>query len=226
MEDLKIERYAQSRASFEDRAISGLQDGYSVEQLHEMVRKQLQAATRASWTEEKSLRTRVDLLLMHSMMLRSETSRDAELADLSTLELTNEAEPTFALILTQNKSKTIDQADSASASKTRYNGILRAKATHACPVGALAQWFVYRWDIHQEPPPDFSRRSSWYMTKVVPGSLKKPRDSMSREIQSKWVDRTFDAIDLVSTKCLHTMRKSCARLMDGLELPYDQASYT
>jgi hypothetical protein len=34
MEDLKIERYSQQRAAFEDRAISGLQDGYTSEQLH------------------------------------------------------------------------------------------------------------------------------------------------------------------------------------------------
>jgi hypothetical protein len=36
MEDLKIERYFQQRAAFEDRAISGLQDGYTLEQLQKI----------------------------------------------------------------------------------------------------------------------------------------------------------------------------------------------
>jgi hypothetical protein len=41
MEDLKIERYSQQRAAFEDRAISGLQDVYTSEQLHKMLDAQL-----------------------------------------------------------------------------------------------------------------------------------------------------------------------------------------
>jgi len=143
MEDLKIERYSQQRAAFEDRAISGLQDGYTLEQLQKMLDAQLRWPKEKSWEEAKALRTRLDLLLMHSMMLRSETTRSAELPDFSSLDLPNEGEPTFAVILTQNKGKTIDQAESGNSSTTRYNGFLRAKTALACPVGALAQWLVY-----------------------------------------------------------------------------------
>jgi hypothetical protein len=96
---MKIERYSQQRAAFEDRSISGLQDGYTLEQLQKMLDAQLRWPRGKSWEEAKALRTRLDLLLMHSMMLRSETTRSAELPDFS-LDLPNEGEPTFAVILT------------------------------------------------------------------------------------------------------------------------------
>ena len=222
MEDLKIERYSEQRAAFEDRAISGLQDGYTLEQLQKMLDAQLRWPKEKSWAEPKALRTRLDLLLMHSMMLRSETTRSAELPDFSSLDLPNEGEPTFAVILTQNKGKTIDQAESGNASMTRYNGFLRAKTALACPVGALAQWLVYRWDVSDEEPPNFADRSSWYTTKIIPGDLKAPGEEMSSQTEAKWVDRTFNSIGFVSSKVLHTMRKSVSRLMDFLELPWDQ----
>ena len=210
MEDLKIERYSQQRAAFEDRAISGLQDGYTLEQLQKMLDAQLRRPKEKSWEEAKALRTRLDLLLIHSMMLRSETTRSAELPDFSSLDLPNEGEPTFAVIL--------------SPSTTRYNGFLRAKTALACPVGALAQWLVYRWDILGEEPPNFADRSSWYTAKIIPGDLKTPGEEMSAQTEAKWVDRTFDSIGFVSSKVLHTMRKSVSRLMDFLELPWDQVN--
>jgi hypothetical protein len=225
LEDLKIERYSQQRAAFEDRAIAGLQDGYNLEQLQKMLDAQLRWPKEKSWAEAKALRTRLDLLLMHSMMLRSETTRSAELPDFSSLGLPNEGEPAFAVILTQNKGKTIEQAESGNASTTRYNGFLRAKTALACPVGALAQWLVYRWDIFGEEPPNFADRSSWYTAKIIPGDLKKPAEEISSQTEAKWVDRTFDGIALVSSKLLHTMRKSVSRLMDFLELPWDQVKY-
>ena len=45
---------------------------------------------------------------------------------------------------------------------------------------------------------------------------------MSSQTEAKWVDRTFDRIGFVSSKVLHTMRKSVSWLMDFLELPWDQ----
>jgi hypothetical protein len=153
------------------------------------------------------------------MMLRSETRRSAELPDFSSLDLPNEGEPTFAVILT---GKTIDQAESGNASKTRYNLFLRAKMALGYPVGALAQWIVYRWDVFGEKSPKFADRSSWYTTKIIPENLKAPDEELSSQTESKWVDRTFDSINFVSSKVLHTMRKSVSRLMDFLELPWDQ----
>jgi hypothetical protein len=162
-----------------------------------MLDAQLRRPEDKSWAEAKAPRTRLDLLLMHSTMLRSETTRSAELPDFSSLGLPNEGEPTFAVILTQNKGKTIDQAESGNASPTGYNGFLRA----------LAQWLVYRWDVSSGESPNSADRSSWYTAKIIPGDLKTPGEEMSSQTEVKWVVRTFGGIGFVSSKVLHTISR-------------------
>ena len=83
---------------------------------------------------------------------------------------------------------------------------------------------MYRWDVSDEEPPNFADRSSWYTAKIIPGDLKTPGEEMSSQTEAKWVDRTFDSIGFVSSKVLHTMRKSVSQLMDFLELPWDQVN--
>jgi hypothetical protein len=65
---------------------------FRMEQLLEMLDAQLRWPKEKSWAEQKALRTRLDLLLTHSMMLRSEMTRSAELSDFSSLDLPNEGD--------------------------------------------------------------------------------------------------------------------------------------
>ena len=223
LDDLRIVRASLRRSAFEDRAIDGLKDGYTMEQARAMSTHLLEGLDGAH--EEKTLRTRLDLLLLHSMMLRSESTRRAELADLCCLDLENEGTSCTAVVMHITRGKTIDKVDEATTRRTHYHGFIRHKEALLCPVGALAFWLFYRWEIFGEPTPDFSNRSSWYMTKILPGDLRRPQTAIHEQTEADWVRRVYAAAGIFSSKVLHLPRKAVARLMDLMELPGDQVRH-
>ena len=81
MTRLRIDWSAFKRASFEDRAIHGLTDGYTTEQAAQLS-AMLLAGGKVLGEEGVAggmwhlLRTRLDFLLMHSMMLRGEVNAE------------------------------------------------------------------------------------------------------------------------------------------------------
>jgi hypothetical protein len=81
MEGLRIEWAAEKRRTFEDRAINGLN-----------------GRQRISGTDLNLLRTRLDFLMLHSMMLRGESTRKAELADLCSVLLPDEGSECLGLV--------------------------------------------------------------------------------------------------------------------------------
>jgi len=84
---------------------------------------------------------------VHSMMLRSETTRSAELPDFSSLDLPDEGEPTFAVTLTQNKGKTIYQAEFGDVSKTPdLAGIF-----FLCYTGVRVGSWEFGLSLHEKP---------------------------------------------------------------------------
>jgi len=89
-------------------------------------------------------------------------------------------------------------------------------------VGALSQWFFYRWEISRETPPDFRSRGSWYKHPLLPKALQTPEEGLSSETQGDWIRRVFEEVHISSTKLLHTFRKSSARAMDLAEVPLEQ----
>lgn len=112
MEWLRINWAAEKRRTFEDRAINGLNDGYTSSQLRTLSKMLLGGEGGFSETDPViRLRTRLDFLFLHAMMLRGESSRNAELADLSCVELENEGPGATALMMKIVKGKTIALTD-------------------------------------------------------------------------------------------------------------------
>src|ERR1700684_683241 len=74
---------------------------------------------------------------------------------------------------------------------------------------------MYRWDVFGQKPPNLTDRSSWYTTKIILGELKAPDEQLSSQTEAKWVDTA-------SVSSPTHLRKSASRLMDFLELPWDQ----
>jgi hypothetical protein len=69
------------------------------------------------------LLTRLDMLLMHCIILRSESTRGAELSDFESIPLTNEGpEDAFAVIRRQRGGKTKDRNGGSTDHKTHYRG--------------------------------------------------------------------------------------------------------
>ena len=222
MVDLQISRAKLWRSNFEDRAINNLNDGYTLDEAVKMADHLM--GTMAARSEEKSLRLRVDLQFLHSMMLRSESTRYAEFADLCTVRLENEGPDCLAVVLRISQGKTMNRQDAANNNKTMYTGFLRHKEVLLCPVGALAFWLSYRWDVSGEAPPDFSDRASWYDTKLLPGELSHRKKSVSSRTQSTWMQTLSSESGITSSKVLHTPRKTVARMMDLWEVPAEQVS--
>jgi len=107
MDDLKRARTELRRAAYEDRAIKNLKDGYNFDESRKFSEVLLNGLN-GSEEWEKIFRTRIDLLSMHAMMLRSETMRYAELPDLCSLRIDNEGP---AVIQQITRGKTVRRED-------------------------------------------------------------------------------------------------------------------
>jgi hypothetical protein len=229
MERLRIEWAAEKRRTFEDRAINGLNDGYTMEQAGRLCAILLGDGTedgrqRISGADLNLLRTRLDFLMLHSMMLRGESTRKAELADLCSVLLPDEGSECLGLVLRTSVGKTIPLALGGNLRMQHYHAALRHRDPVLCPVGALAHWLVFRWEICGETPPDFRRRESWYTTKVLPGKLSQAQKEISDDTQRNWILPALEAVAVDSSKVIHAMRQSIARLADMWEAPADQVS--
>ena len=229
MTRLRIDWSAFKRASFEDRAIHGLTNGYTTEQAAQLSAMLLAGGKvlgeeGVAGGEWHFLRTRLDFLLMHSMMLRGESTRRAELPDLCAYDLPNEGSECLALILRIGRGKSIPLADGGNSRRQHYHGALRSRDVVLCPLGALAHWLVLRWDLLLEKRPDFRDRSSWYYTKVISGSLARSKEEISDKTQARWIKQALDAVGVDSSKTVHTMRQSSSRLADMWKVPADQVS--
>jgi hypothetical protein len=99
-------QHARRRAEFDDRGLSTVRDGYTAKQIPDM--------TRAVWrdalgprTSEQSLRTNLDFLLGHAMLLRQSNRLPLELPDLFSLDLPKEGQKgkgwCFVVVMDQGK---------------------------------------------------------------------------------------------------------------------------
>src|SRR5436305_7121279 len=100
------------------------------------------------------------------MVLRGESRRAVELADLSLVEYSKEEGPSrcFALVMLMHNGK-VNQFG-----KQTFMGAIRHKDPMRCTMGSLAQYLFWRWHQSGEEPPDFRHRRDWYRTKMLVGA--------------------------------------------------------
>src|SRR5947207_1400047 len=96
MEEKKGEEVVVEELELEDRAIYGLNEGYTIEQPGRLYSLLLRGGMKDGpqpviGADFHLLRTRLDFLMLHTMMLRGESTRKAELADLYTVLLPYES---------------------------------------------------------------------------------------------------------------------------------------
>lgn len=81
-------------------------------------------------------------------------------------------------------------------------GALRNKRPHLCLMSGLAFYLLCRWDLDNEPFPDFRQRPSWYDIR----RLKSNGDSANRtaslfyNTQRDWVIKAFTYVGVTSQK--------------------------
>lgn len=198
--------FVRKKAQYVDRGVDTLQDGYSVEEF--------KAIVRGCWTGvgikspaatiEGYLRTALDFLMCHNMLLRGENCRGAELADLFTIPLDNEGpSPCPALILMIGNGKT------NYLGKTQCGIVVRHKDPFRCTMSHLAFYFFYRWTCVREPAPRFQTRAQWYRLHLLKGLT--PESQCSYSMQLAWTKRAFDEAHVRSRKKTHAGRSRGAQ---------------
>ncbi|CAD6983165.1 unnamed protein product, partial [Tilletia controversa] len=191
----------QSAASYEDKAKHSLVDGYD-ERGHERISQWYLERASQKLGEERHdcLRSRLDFLLSHAIMGRSEDLRGAKLSDMYSYNVPySSPHPCHALVITFLESK-------ANTGGRKERGIaIRHRNVEVCPIGALAMYLFYRFDVCSEDPPDFTTRRDWY-DKFLLVSSKDPSSGIVWDQQAELLRKAFAELDITSSKLTHAMR--------------------
>ena len=196
------------REQYADKGRDTLLDGYSEEEF-ERVCSELWAHGAES-SAECHLRTLVDLLRGHYMLTRGGDRRVAEISDLFTFEFKDEG-PTrcMPLIFTTRASKQNQHG------RLETIGALRHRKPLICMLSGLAFYLLYRWDLGEEPFPDFSQRSAWYGTRLIKASTTGSSTApFSYNSQRDWVIKAFQYAGIFSAKKTHLPRGAGAKLAE------------
>jgi hypothetical protein len=192
---------------FADKGRDTLLDGYTEEEF-EAVCSELWAQGRSS--PECNLRTLVDLMLGHYMLARGGDRRAAEISDLFTFELKGEG-PTrcMPLIITTRAGKENQHG------RLETMGALRHKQPLVCMLSGLAFYLLYRWDLTDEPFPDFASRPAWYEIRLIKRAAGGDRQQpLSYTSQRDWVAKAFQQVGIAPSKTTHASRGAGAKMAE------------
>jgi uncharacterized protein YciI len=203
------------REQFADKGRDTLLDGYTQQQF-EAVCRELWAGGRSS--PECSLRTLVDVLLGHYMLTRGGDRRAAEISDLFTFEFTGEGSTRcMPLIFTTRESKQNQHG------RLETIGALRHKNPLICMLSGLAFYLLYRWDLTDEPFPDFASRKAWYGIRLIKRSAGGDRwQPLSYTSQREYAAKAFQQVGVFSSKTTHIGRPSAAKLAELVGVSEEQ----
>jgi Centromere DNA-binding protein complex CBF3 subunit, domain 2/Transcriptional activator of glycolytic enzymes len=224
---------ALAKQNYADKGRDTYLDGYTETQLKELCIALWKAASGASgMTTACYLRTLLDQLLGHYLLARGADRRAGEISDLHTFEFPDEGlTPCFPLIMTMRGSKTNQFG------RLETIGAFRNKDPFICPLNALAFYLLFRWDLTEEPFPDFTERSRWYNTRLLLSSRGSSgggrgggsghrgggrggssaagiTEQLSYSTQLEWTSKAFKLIRLNSGKKTHLPRPTVVKLAE------------
>ena len=135
---LALNQRSTDRNNYVDRGADSVHRGYSKEEFGRVNKRLLEIV---SANRFEAIRTRLNILLGHYLVLRDEQRREADLADLSLVMYPKEEGPTECpcLVLRIDKSKTNRKG------KARVMGAIRNTDPLLCPFGALARYLFCLW---------------------------------------------------------------------------------
>ncbi|EAW11471.1 uncharacterized protein ACLA_091690 [Aspergillus clavatus NRRL 1] len=142
---------SRKKEEFKDRALSTLQDGYNTEQMADVIH--------FCW---EGWEAAADDPKRHTMLLRGENIRAAQLPDLFGMELEHEG-PMACPMIFMNNGKTNQ------LNRLEYGIAARYRHVQRCPMGHLAFYLFFRWNILREEHPTFSKREQWYGIHMLSG---------------------------------------------------------
>lgn len=140
MKAQRITQHQKAKDHHEDRDKRTIADGYDLKQL-----KQIsdtfwrRSADTKNVTSGCFLRSNLDFLLGHFLLLREKSRRRAELSDLQLLHRNNESStPTSCLLYIMSNGKTNQNG------RIEYQRLLRHRNIQLCTFSTMANYFVWR----------------------------------------------------------------------------------
>src|SRR5205809_2247868 len=155
-----------------------IHDGYNEEQF-EQVCDELWAWGASS--PECHFRTLVDILLGHYMLTPCGEWRVVEISGLFIFEFKGEGFIRCMLLIFTTRAGKQNQHG-----RLETIGALRHKKPLVCMLGGLAFYLFYRWDLGDEPFPDFSKRSTWYSIHLIKSSIRDREAALLYNPQREW----------------------------------------
>jgi hypothetical protein len=146
---------------------------------------------------QASLRDRFCLLLTNFGILRGESLFKADLSDLaSIIEKRGTCQETVVLILQIAIGK-------VNKGKTLYGRVMRHRDVELCPVGALALYLFYRFQVAKEEL-DLSANSKWFDVKLLLGTNSTDHTKAMHDQQyAKTIKKVCSELGLVTSHFVH-----------------------
>jgi hypothetical protein len=218
LQRLEVQR---KRDQLADKGRDTLLDGYNFPQFEKACEMLWE---KSDTSPECHFRTLVDFLLSHYMLERGVNRRNAELSDVHTFEFPNEGPtPCKPLIFTSREGK------ENKFGRLQTIGALRHRKPVVCLLSALAFYLLLRWDLTDEPLPDFGHRAAWYGVRLLVGSsYGRSRggggttEPLGYSTQLDWINKVLEYAGIDSRKKTHIGRGAAAKLAELLGVSEDQ----
>ncbi|KAI3655070.1 hypothetical protein MP228_000450 [Amoeboaphelidium protococcarum] len=207
---LKRQENEKNRSEFKDRAIGTVADGYTND-------AQLQQLVDVLFDQQfqfgPALRMRSMILLSHFGMLRGQSVRAFEFADLTMVEDNgNGGRKVVALILLINNGKT------NYVNRQEYAQMTRASNVNICPVSSLAVYLFYRFNVSQCLFPDLSIPEEWFQHKIFPSSFRQPESELSYNAHRDMMKKVISLSGISASKVTHLTRKCAVNSAQAQEI--------
>lgn len=193
------------RKNFEDRGADTMLDGYSTFE-------QLKQISSYFWSKSRSpassLRNLLAFQLSHYSLLRGESARDMELADMHCVLLENEGYSECKAVVLVMRHGKMNQVG-----RIEVGASMRSKYVEICPHGLLGFYLFYRWQVQLEPFPNFTTSEQWYPIKLMRSS-KDNTTAMNYSVHRIATMQALEAVGIKSKAKTHIGRGSGARMAD------------
>lgn len=147
-----------------DRAASSTANGYATKEEVTAIVKQMYNSSEQNY--RYSFRNAIAFLMSHYLLLRGESVRNIELADLQFQELPKvRAEgsyPVMMMIFNQGKTNRFN--------RTQTGACMRNRVVEICPFMAMSFHFFWRWHCIKEAFPNMDANENWFKLKIINGA--------------------------------------------------------
>ena len=149
-------------------------------------------------------RSRFAWLVTHAMILRSETPRDLQFADINSLQLPNHGSSTNRVLLFY-----IDKTKTNQNGTVQYSACLRHTNVKLCPVGALAIYLFDLWYISKRSTPNFGE-DDWFSDRVMSVNSSNKKSMVAYDAIYTPFKKALEFNGITTSQVTHVGRKSGA----------------